>query len=55
MKGRPPKLDQARGHYLRVRLAPQELDRLDKQRGEATRSDFVRDLLARNAKRRNIE
>jgi hypothetical protein len=55
MKGRPPKLDQARGHYLRVRLAPQELDRLDKQRGEATRSDFVPGLLERNAKRRNIE
>lgn len=44
----------AREAYLRVRLTDSELDRLDRQRGEATRSDFVRDLLARNAKRRGI-
>jgi hypothetical protein len=54
MRGRPPKLDVARSGYLRVRLAPSELETLDRQRGEASRSDFVRDLLARNAKRRRL-
>lgn len=44
----------ARERYLRVRLTDEEMSRLDAQRDVASRSDFVRDLLARDAKRRRI-
>jgi hypothetical protein len=49
MKGRPPVTGESRSHFLRVRLAPQELERLDRARGEVSRSDYVRGLLENGA------
>jgi hypothetical protein len=47
MKGRPPVVGESRSHFLRVRLAPTEVEKLDQARGEVSRSDYVRNLLAK--------
>lgn len=54
MKGRPPAEGVAREAYLRVRLTEYESERLDLQRGELSRSDFVRSLLKNHARRNRV-
>lgn len=41
-KGRPVGTGKDRFHYLRVRVNAEEMAQLDRDRGMATRSDFVR-------------
>lgn len=43
--GRPPEIGEARTEWLRVRLAPSELAKIDAERGDQTRSDYVRDAI----------
>lgn len=44
--GPVPVAGENRDKYLRVRLTTFELEKLDADRGDRTRSDFVRDLVA---------
>lgn len=42
---RTPDIGEKRGEYLRVRLAPSEIQHLDAIRGDQSRSEFVRDRI----------
>jgi hypothetical protein len=44
-KGRPVGSGKDRFHFLRVRVSEAELERLDRDRGLATRSEWVRQRL----------
>jgi hypothetical protein len=49
MAGRPPETGENRDNYLRVRLAPFEIETLDKVRDGRTRSDYIRSLIRADA------
>lgn len=54
MAGRPPDAGQTRTVYLRVRLAEYEARHLDDARGAHSRSEYVRDLIASDAREKGI-
>jgi hypothetical protein len=55
MAGRPPDAGASRKHYLRVRLAEFEAIALDTARQSMSRSDYVRELIRRDAANQGCE
>ena len=51
-RGRPARGDSAATRYVNVRFTEAELEALDATRGGRSRSGFIRDLIAKRAKRR---
>lgn len=56
IRGRKPKVGKSRENYLRVRMTEDELERTQRaaETLDLSRSDYVRDVVARDVKRRKI-
>lgn len=52
--GRPPEAGETRGAYLRVRLASFEDGYVETLRRDKSRSDYVRELIRRDAEEQGI-
>ena len=54
MAGRTPEVGESRDHYLRVRLAPFEVEGLDTARNGQSRSDYIRALIHQDLRDRGL-
>lgn len=50
-----PRIGVVRDTHIVFRVAPRELERIDRARGSASRSSYVRDLITRDLDERGVQ